>query len=76
MTDIYSVSYGGILVYEIVIRGRPVMRRMKDNYVNATHMLTAAGLSKCKRTKILDNEFAPGEYEKVQGGFGRYQGTW
>ncbi|KAJ3380952.1 transcriptional regulator swi6, partial [Chytriomyces hyalinus] len=36
----------------------------------------AAGLSKPKRTKILEMEVLQGLHEKVQGGYGKYQGTW
>ncbi|CAJ0752210.1 14534_t:CDS:2 [Entrophospora sp. SA101] len=40
-----------------------VMRRRPDSYLNATQILKVAGLDK-------------GEHEKVQGGYGKYQGTW
>ncbi|CAJ0823283.1 4070_t:CDS:2, partial [Entrophospora sp. SA101] len=39
-----------------------VMRRRPDSYLNATQILKVAGLDK--------------EHEKVQGGYGKYQGTW
>ncbi|KAG5440557.1 hypothetical protein PCK2_000382, partial [Pneumocystis canis] len=35
-----------------------------------------AGIDKGKRTKILEKEILIGEHEKVQGGYGKYQGTW
>jgi UDP-N-acetylmuramate-alanine ligase len=40
------------------------------------HILKVAGVDKSKRTKILDKELENEEHEKVQGGYGRYQGTW
>ena len=53
-----------------------VMRRQTDNYLNATQILKVAGVDKGRRTKILEKEIQTGEHEKVQGGYGRYQGTW
>ena len=49
---------------------------MADDYLNATQILKIAGLSKPKRTKILEAEILQGEHEKIQGGYGKYQGTW
>lgn len=59
-----------------MINSIAVMRRRKDSWLNATQILKIAGLDKGKRTKILEKEIVPGEHEKVQGGYGRYQGTW
>ena len=53
-----------------------VMRRRKDSWLNATQVLKVAGIEKGKRTKVLEKEILSGEHEKVQGGYGRYQGTW
>ncbi|KAI0967206.1 apses-domain-containing protein [Xylaria arbuscula] len=53
-----------------------VMRRRKDSYLNATQILKVARIDKGKRTKILEKEIQTGEHEKVQGGYGKYQGTW
>lgn len=53
-----------------------VMRRRNDSWVNATQILKVAGVDKGKRTKILEKEIQTGEHEKVQGGYGKYQGTW
>ena len=53
-----------------------VMRRRKDSWLNATQILKVAGIEKGKRTKVLEKEILAGEHEKVQGGYGRYQGTW
>jgi regulatory protein SWI6 len=53
------------------------MRRRSDSYMNATQILKVAGVDKGKRTKILDRDIVQGgECEKIQGGYGRYQGTW
>lgn len=53
-----------------------VMRRRNDSWLNATQILKVAGVDKGKRTKILEKEIQTGEHEKVQGGYGKYQGTW
>jgi hypothetical protein len=52
------------------------MRRRSDSYVNATQILKVAGIDKGRRTKILEKEILPGKHEIVQGGYGKYQGTW
>ncbi len=33
-------------------------------------------MEKGRRTKILDREVSVSKFEKVQGGYGKYQGTW
>jgi hypothetical protein len=63
-------------VYEMLCQGISVMKRQSDSYLNATQILKVAGLDKGKRTKILEREILAGEHEKVQGGYGKYQGTW
>lgn len=63
-------------VYECMVRGIAVMRRRGDSFVNATQILKVAGIEKGKRTKILEKEILPGKHEIVQGGYGKYQGTW
>lgn len=52
------------------------MRRRNDSSFNATQILKVAGLDKAKRTKILEKEIHTGVHEKVQGGYGKFQGTW
>ena len=52
------------------------MKRKNDGWVNATHILKAANFAKAKRTRILEKEVLKEMHEKVQGGFGKYQGTW
>ncbi|KAH8555693.1 hypothetical protein BGW37DRAFT_478221 [Umbelopsis sp. PMI_123] len=74
--QIYSAVYSGVSVFEMNARGIAVMRRRSDSYLNATQILKVAGIEKGKRTKILEREVLIGEHEKVQGGYGKYQGTW
>lgn len=52
-----------------------VMRRRGDDWINATHILKAAGFDKPARTRILEREVQKETHEKVQGGYGKYQGT-
>ena len=79
---IFEACYAGINVYElgflfikIVINNCSVMRRRDGSWVNATHILKLAGIDKGRRTKILE-EFHSSLHEKIQGGYGKYQGTW
>ncbi|KAI9328025.1 hypothetical protein DFJ73DRAFT_129880 [Zopfochytrium polystomum] len=74
--NIYGAVYSGIPVYEMLCKNVAVMRRRADSYLNATQILKVAGVEKGKRTKILEREIAAGDHEKVQGGYGKYQGTW
>ncbi|VDB94662.1 unnamed protein product [Peniophora sp. CBMAI 1063] len=73
---IYNAVYSSVQVYEAMIRSIAVMRRRSDSYVNATQILKVAGVDKGRRTKILEKEILPGKHEIVQGGYGKYQGTW
>ncbi|GAA6020944.1 hypothetical protein JCM10207_003197 [Rhodosporidiobolus poonsookiae] len=73
---IYLAVYSSVAVYEMMVRGIGVMRRRQDSWLNATQILKVAGVDKGKRTKILEKDIAQGVHEKVQGGYGRYQGTW
>ena len=50
------------------------MRRRHDDWINATHILKAADYDKPARTRILEREVQKGVHEKVQGGYGKYQG--
>ncbi|KAK9770905.1 putative HTH APSES-type domain-containing protein [Seiridium cardinale] len=75
-SQIYSASYSSVEVYEMEVNGVSVMRRRRDSWLNATQILKVAGVDKGKRTKILEKEIQTGEHEKVQGGYGKYQGTW
>lgn len=58
------------------VNGVAVMRRRSDSWLNATQILKVAGIEKGKRTKVLEKEILSGKHEKVQGGYGKYQGTW
>ena len=73
---VYLTVASHLQVYECMIRGIAVMRRRGDSYVNATQILKVAGVDKGRRTKILEKEILPGKHEIVQGGYGKYQGTW
>ncbi|KAK5659890.1 hypothetical protein OQA88_13353 [Cercophora sp. LCS_1] len=76
---IYSATYSGIPVYEFQFGAdlkEHVMRRRHDDWINATHILKAAGFDKPARTRILEREVQKGVHEKIQGGYGKYQGTW
>lgn len=76
---IYSATYSGIPVYEFqfgVDLKEHVMRRRQDDWINATHILKAAGFDKPARTRILEREVQKDVHEKIQGGYGKYQGTW
>lgn len=61
-------------VYEFKFEPYHVMRRRRDNFINATHILKAADYDKPARTRILEREVQKGFHEKVQGGYGKYQG--
>ena len=68
--------YSGVPVYEMTINNVAVMRRRDDSWLNATQILKVAGVEKGRRTKVLEREILSGRHEKVQGGYGKYQGTW
>src|ERR1700677_2959585 len=68
--------YSNVSVYEMEVNGVAVMRRRSDGWLIATQILKVAGVEKGKRTKVLEKEILNGEHEKVQGGYGKYQGTW
>ncbi|KAF9190715.1 hypothetical protein BGZ50_009856 [Haplosporangium sp. Z 11] len=75
-SQIFKATYSGVPVYEMICRGVAVMRRRSDSYLNATQILKVAEFDKPQRTRILEREVQKGEHEKVQGGYGKYQGTW
>ncbi|KAG0366029.1 hypothetical protein BC939DRAFT_505006 [Gamsiella multidivaricata] len=74
--QIFKATYSGVPVFEMICRGVAVMRRRSDSYLNATQILKVAEFDKPQRTRILEREVQTGEHEKVQGGYGKYQGTW
>ncbi|KAF2397640.1 apses-domain-containing protein [Trichodelitschia bisporula] len=74
---IYQACYSNVPVYEYNAGpGVQIMRRRADDWINATHILKAAAYDKPARTRILEREVQKGVHEKVQGGYGKYQGTW
>lgn len=73
---IYSAKYSGVEVYEFLHPTGSIMKRKSDDWVNVTHILKAAHFPKAKRTRILERDVIKEMHEKVQGGFGKYQGTW
>lgn len=75
-TQIYSATYSNVPVFEFVTLEGPIMRRKLDSWINATHILKIAKFPKAKRTRILEKDVQTGVHEKVQGGYGKYQGTY
>ncbi|KAL4944514.1 hypothetical protein BDV06DRAFT_187228 [Aspergillus oleicola] len=75
-SNVYSATYSSVPVYEFKIGSDSIMRRRSDDWINATHILKVAGFDKPARTRILEREVQKGVHEKVQGGYGKYQGTW
>lgn len=61
-------------MFELNVEGTHVMRRREDDWINATHILKVAQFDKPGRTRILEREVQKGVHEKVQGGYGKYQG--
>lgn len=61
-------------VFEFNVEGNHVMRRRADDWINATHILKVADFDKPARTRILEREVQKSVHEKVQGGYGKYQG--
>lgn len=51
-----------------------VMRRRQDDWINATHILKVAEQQKASRTRILEREIQKDLHEKIQGGYGKFQG--
>ena len=52
------------------------MRRRVDDWINATHILKVADFDKPARTRVLEREVQKNVHEKVQGGYGKYQGEF
>lgn len=75
-TQIYSATYSNVPVFEFVTLEGPIMRRKVDSWINATHILKIAKFPKAKRTRILEKDVQTGIHEKVQGGYGKFQGTY
>ncbi|KAJ1731956.1 Transcription factor mbp1 [Coemansia biformis] len=73
---VWSASYAGVEVLQKLHNGTAVMLRRKDSYVNVTQILKCADYDKASRTRFLEREIHTGVHEKIQGGYGKYQGTW
>ncbi|KAI9786992.1 MAG: hypothetical protein M1816_007744 [Peltula sp. TS41687] len=76
LRQVYSATYSNNPVFEYHVEGNQIMRRRADDWVNATHILKLVGFDKPARTRILEREVQKGHHEKIQGGYGKYQGTW
>lgn len=74
--QIYSATYSNVPVFEFVTEEGPIMRRKSDSWINATHILKIAKFPKARRTRVLEKDVQTGIHEKVQGGYGKYQGTY
>ena len=61
-------------MYEYIFDNNQIMRRREDDWINATHILKVAEFDKPARTRILEREVQKGVHEKIQGGYGKYQG--
>ena len=71
MDNIFNFAFA----WPRMCNGVAVMRRRSDSWLNATQILKVANFDKPQRTRILEREVQKGEHEKVQGGYGKYQGT-
>ncbi|KND02419.1 uncharacterized protein SPPG_02885 [Spizellomyces punctatus DAOM BR117] len=71
-----TANWGGIPVYQLHLASTTIMRRKTDSWINVTHVLKAANIPRGSRLRILEKEMHTGEHEKIQGGYGKYQGTW
>ncbi|GJJ07775.1 hypothetical protein Clacol_001980 [Clathrus columnatus] len=74
--QIFKATYSGVPVYEMMVKSVALMRRREDSWLNATQILKIAGFDKPQRTRVLEREVQKGIHQKVQGGYGKYQGTW
>jgi transcription factor MBP1 len=73
--QLQRLTVAQVPVYEFNCEGNHCMRRRADDWINATHILKVAEYDKPSRTRILEREVQKGVHEKVQGGYGKYQGT-
>ena len=75
MSRLLKATYSGVPVYECIVNNVAVMRRRSDGWLNATQILKVVGLDKPQRTRVLEREVQKGTHEKIQGGYGKYQGA-
>ena len=73
-SQIYSATYSNVPVFEFVTLEGPIMRRKKDSWINATHILKIAKFPKAKRTRILEKMFKLEFTKRFRGT--EYQGTY
>ncbi|ORY38851.1 hypothetical protein BCR33DRAFT_422212 [Rhizoclosmatium globosum] len=74
---IYGAVYSGIPVFEMMCAGTALMRRRQDSFLNLTQILKVANVERGKRMAVLDAACRDGnKFERIQGGYGKYQGTW
>jgi hypothetical protein len=66
-SNLFEATYANVEVYELTIGDVAVMRRKSDDFINATHMMKAAGYDKGPRTKILEKEVQHEVHDKIQG---------
>ncbi|KAJ2494366.1 Transcription factor mbp1 [Coemansia sp. RSA 2052] len=72
--QVWSASYAGVEVFQQLHNNTAVMLRRKDSFVNVTQILKCAQYDKPQRTRFLEREIHTGLHEKIQGGYGKYQG--
>ncbi|RDW87537.1 hypothetical protein BP5796_03231 [Coleophoma crateriformis] len=68
-------TYRGVDVYEMHVNGVVAMRRRRDAWMNASHIVALSGLSHTRRYSFMEDVIWPRQCERVFGG-SRYQGTW
>jgi len=61
-------------VFEFKCKNISCMRRRADDWINATHILKVADFDKPQRTRVLEREVQRGVHQKIQGGYGKFQG--
>ncbi|KAJ3318486.1 hypothetical protein HDV06_000465 [Boothiomyces sp. JEL0866] len=73
---VYSTEYSKVKVYELNWQNVPVMRRISDDYMNASNILQAAKVPKDKRKKIIKKLCSLVPFERIEEGYFKYQGVW
>ncbi|KAJ3027482.1 UNVERIFIED_CONTAM: transcriptional regulator swi6 [Siphonaria sp. JEL0065] len=73
---IYGAVYSGIPVFEMMCNGVALMRRRSDSFLNLTQILKVANVDKLKRIQVLEAISESLKAEKIQFGYGKYQGLW
>ncbi|KAI9341969.1 hypothetical protein BDR26DRAFT_859869 [Obelidium mucronatum] len=60
----------------MMCNGTALMRRRSDSFLNVTQILKVANVDKNKRMQVLEAISENAKSEKIQGGYGKYQGVW